>query len=300
MATMKFLADNPMTKIKMMTDYLSRSHIQYQFNYKSFVHYNYWNAVSTGFNGRRSDLRLSSSTLEHPYFFTDVKNIVYCLMTNPVNYHHNPTPNKVLNWYDFTQDTGKNHVGAIYSAFDKRYYIDRIYNQMDFYYKLKENKNMEITEEDLTTYEKFIYLFKRHKTMLVPTLKTDIIWHAHMLNSPQYVADTTSALGYILNHDDEVSKTELRRALANTANIWKNEFGQGFGPYGALALAGSGVYIAQSGITVNRNSDSGCTGTPDVTSAIMMASSNSSCGASSCGGGGSCGGGSSCGGCGGD
>ena len=310
---MKFLADNPLQKIKILTDFVSKSGTRHNFNYKSYVYYDLWNGIVSGFDKeqRRSNLLLNSRDLIYPPYFDNVKSIIYCLMTNPIIYSRNPAQNKILNWYDFTYESGTQHSGTcIYSAFDKGYYLDRIQSQMDFYKKIKDTNKLEIGPDDLTNYEKFIYLIKKHKTMLVPTFKMDVIWHAHMLNSPQYMSDTTSVLGYPLNHDDTLSTAKLRQGMANTANIWNKEFGGGFGPFQAMAMAATGIYVTQVPLSTNmqdkqdKQNSGSCGGMPDTsTSSIMMASTNSSCGASTCGGSSSCGGGSSggssCGGCGG-
>ncbi len=218
-------------------------------------------------------------------------------MTNPIHYYNNTAKYKIDDWYNFEYDTNKR--GIIYTTKQDNYYYQRLCSQWDFYHKLKKNKGLKITEADLEDYVKFLYLCKKYNTsLIVPSFKTDIIWHAHMLNNEMYATDTKNIFGYILNHNDTIPKQKLDQGLKHTTDVWNKEYGAS--PYMALGAAAAGVVYLNNG--PKKDDDvSSCVSTPDMSGVIFTGAgscSNCSNSTSSCSSTSSCGGCGGCGGCG--
>ena len=93
--------------------------------------------------------------------------------------------------------------------------------------KIKSTEDI-ISDKDINDYEKFLYLFKKYgrekNTILVPTLKIDTIWHAHMLDHKTYVEDTRDLLGYVLDHNDALPEKDLRMQFKRIAELWEKEY----------------------------------------------------------------------------
>ncbi|KAK4225451.1 hypothetical protein QBC38DRAFT_511085 [Podospora fimiseda] len=78
-------------------------------------------------------------------------------------------------------------------------------------------------------YERFIKLFSLYpKTMLVPTLDIDLVWHTHQLSAEQYETYMRERTGRYINHDDTIQKNTLGNGMDRTANIWRVEFGEDY------------------------------------------------------------------------
>jgi hypothetical protein len=63
------------------------------------------------------------------------------------------------------------------------------------------------------------------RTLLVPTLDVDLIWHAHMLSPEDYKDDCNAVLGRLLAHDDAVSENKLEASFYTTHRLWQQRFG---------------------------------------------------------------------------
>eukprot|EP01112_Ceratiomyxa_fruticulosa_P009494 TRINITY_DN2473_c0_g1_i1.p1 TRINITY_DN2473_c0_g1~~TRINITY_DN2473_c0_g1_i1.p1 ORF type:complete len:249 (+),score=33.96 TRINITY_DN2473_c0_g1_i1:551-1297(+) len=75
-------------------------------------------------------------------------------------------------------------------------------------------------------YMKFLKLVKLYgkSRMLVPTIGIDLFWHSHMLAPYSYREDCKLILGFTLNHDDEVGKQPLGKALSDTEKLWEKKY----------------------------------------------------------------------------
>ena len=292
---MNFLIKNPLDRIRTYTDFFRESNVRKSFNHEKYI--------TKNDSGSKYFLNPQRKNMVFKPYFNEVKSILYCLMLHPVDYHNNPS-RIVDNWYDFTYPMITN--GTMYEANDKSDYEKHIMCQNNFIKKLKskKNPNSQITETDLTNYEKFIYLFKKHgNSILVPTYRIDVVWHAHMLDHNQYVDDMKKILGRILDHNDDISVPILRDSLDRTSNLWEKEFGTKYAATNsALGIAGMvalSSVIDNSQYDINqyntkKNNNSGCASCynfPAINSISTSNGDDGSCGGSSCGGGGGCGGG---------
>lgn len=131
--------------------------------------------------------------------------------------------------------------------------------------------------------------YKKIKHLIVPTLEIDLFWHLHMLYPDIYRSDCYANFGFLLDHNDKLSETELSKGRILTEDLWKKSFGEfrknseymKINP--TIAIAAGAVGFSSS-VDKTKCSSGGC--------GICAGSTCGSCGGS-CGGG--CGG---CGGCG--
>lgn len=76
-------------------------------------------------------------------------------------------------------------------------------------------------------YSKFLKLLKLYpKTMLVPTLDIDLIWHTHQCSAVRYQTDTQAFCGRFIDHDDTVGKPELGDGMEKTQKLFRIRFGR--------------------------------------------------------------------------
>jgi hypothetical protein len=82
-------------------------------------------------------------------------------------------------------------------------------------------------------YRRFLHLRLRHPNVsLVPSLRIDEFWHAHILDTRAYARDCEVVFGHFLHHcpnfgrfgDDD--QAELRAAFAHTQRLYLLEFGE--------------------------------------------------------------------------
>jgi len=74
-------------------------------------------------------------------------------------------------------------------------------------------------------YQKFMMLLrdtagKKHYRHLVPTLDIDLCWHTHQLHPVQYRNWCRGNVGRLINHDDTISKIDLKDGLRATSLAW--------------------------------------------------------------------------------
>lgn len=79
----------------------------------------------------------------------------------------------------------------------------------------------------ITRYHKFMLLLKRRddgkkkkQQPLVPTLDIDLCWHTHQLHAVEYRAWCGEHLERLINHDDTISKGNLKDGLRDTSLDW--------------------------------------------------------------------------------
>jgi hypothetical protein len=76
-------------------------------------------------------------------------------------------------------------------------------------------------------YGKFLRLLKLYpKTMLVPTLDIDLVWHTHQCSHAVYVAATEVLAGRFIDHDDKLETFTLDNGMEKTKNLYRIRFGQ--------------------------------------------------------------------------
>jgi hypothetical protein len=81
----------------------------------------------------------------------------------------------------------------------------------------------------ISRYHKFMLLLKRSEDPkaagnkprhLVPTLDIDLCWHTHQLHPVEYRGWCDGQLGRLINHDDTISKNNLKDGLRETSLAW--------------------------------------------------------------------------------
>lgn len=81
----------------------------------------------------------------------------------------------------------------------------------------------------ITRYTKFLKLMALYpKTMFVPTLDIDLVWHTHQCSPSQYFDSTNKLIGRFLNHDDTIVKDKLEDGFANTKALFQVRFGKSY------------------------------------------------------------------------
>ena len=85
-------------------------------------------------------------------------------------------------------------------------------------------------KEALKDYERYLWLLykyrKRNDVPLNASYKADILWHTHILNTNQYIADCEKLVGVVLAHEpwpDRSLEEDIKIRHTNT-NIWAIEF----------------------------------------------------------------------------
>jgi len=76
-------------------------------------------------------------------------------------------------------------------------------------------------------YGNFLQLFKLYpKTMLVPTLDIDLVWHTHQLSHARYRQVTEQLVGTLIDHNDKLGKPVLDDGMQRTKNLYRIRFGE--------------------------------------------------------------------------
>jgi hypothetical protein len=79
----------------------------------------------------------------------------------------------------------------------------------------------------VTRYGNFLKLFGLYpRTMLVPTLDIDLLWHTHQCSPVQYMAATKALTGRFIDHDDKIGSETLETAMQKTADLYQIRFGE--------------------------------------------------------------------------
>ena len=74
-------------------------------------------------------------------------------------------------------------------------------------------------------YEEFLGLFRLYpRTVLVPTLDIDLVWHTHQCSPDQYHASCMSRAGRLIDHDDKISKEALGPGFERTCELYRMRF----------------------------------------------------------------------------
>lgn len=77
----------------------------------------------------------------------------------------------------------------------------------------------------LLKYERFILLNNDPNLMAVPTLDVDLAWHTHQLNPASYRRYVMKKIHHFLDHDDQVTETDLNDAFARTSKMYEKKYG---------------------------------------------------------------------------
>jgi hypothetical protein len=76
-------------------------------------------------------------------------------------------------------------------------------------------------------YGKFLKLFKLYpKTMLVPTLDIDLVWHTHQCSPSRYDVGMVKMVGRLIGHDDKLGEGILNSGFTRTKDLYRIRFGQ--------------------------------------------------------------------------
>ncbi|KAK1978078.1 hypothetical protein LZ30DRAFT_228212 [Colletotrichum cereale] len=74
-------------------------------------------------------------------------------------------------------------------------------------------------------YARFFRLIATHpRTVMVPTLDVDLVWHTHQLSPARYLAFSKRAAGRLVDHDDEIADETLGALAADMQALWADAF----------------------------------------------------------------------------
>ncbi|TKW51490.1 Glycine-rich domain-containing protein 1 [Colletotrichum tanaceti] len=78
-------------------------------------------------------------------------------------------------------------------------------------------------------YARFFRLIAAHpRTVMVPTLDVDLVWHTHQLAPARYLAHSKRAAGRLVDHDDEIEDATLGALSADMQTLWADAFGEAY------------------------------------------------------------------------
>lgn len=77
-------------------------------------------------------------------------------------------------------------------------------------------------------YLKFLQLMKESKSILVPTLDIDLLWHTHQLSPVAYDKYCKTHVGRRINHVDTVRTTKRSTGEDDTARLWAMRYGESY------------------------------------------------------------------------
>ncbi|KAH8705709.1 hypothetical protein BGW36DRAFT_422251 [Talaromyces proteolyticus] len=77
-------------------------------------------------------------------------------------------------------------------------------------------------------YLKFLQLMKESKSILVPTLDIDLLWHTHQLSPVAYDKYCKTHVGRRINHVDTIRTTKRSTGLDDTARLWATWYGESY------------------------------------------------------------------------
>ncbi len=77
-------------------------------------------------------------------------------------------------------------------------------------------------DEAVNEYLKFTEIIARYPgEFVVPSLKADLIWHAHILSGVQYENDCKAFVGSVIQHRDDYSEDKLKQGEKRTAQLYR-------------------------------------------------------------------------------
>ncbi len=89
--------------------------------------------------------------------------------------------------------------------------------------KIVATENIKIDNSSIEKYKKMLQLKKKYpRETITPTKECDIIWHCHMCDHTNYVADTYHYFGFVLLHSDDIDNIEPH--IITTIKLWNEEF----------------------------------------------------------------------------
>jgi len=92
-------------------------------------------------------------------------------------------------------------------------------------------------------YLKWLKLVRKYADkgiVLVPTIGIDLIWHTHMRLPEFYQEDVVQAVGFFLDHHDDIAEEELKNGIEKTGELWKQTYKKEYftpAPYSSLTCA---------------------------------------------------------------
>ncbi|KAH7128563.1 hypothetical protein B0J11DRAFT_274342 [Dendryphion nanum] len=83
----------------------------------------------------------------------------------------------------------------------------------------------------IVRYDRFMTLFKAHpKTLLVPTLDIDLIWHTAQCSPKKYEEQCLRLVRRIINHNDALGQVTLKDGFKETKRIYESRFTEEYDP----------------------------------------------------------------------
>ena len=187
--------------------------------------------VETHMGGTKSKLTVDFTKVCHEY-----KNIVQAINASSIFSNENPELISLIDKYIAKKDSSEETklIWAIHKLhpldYDKKDPVDRQWlinaclRQALFCRKIAPLLKSYNKSQWIREYIAFLKLYRDHKgRVLVPTLKQDFIWHAHMQDHEAYIRDTQRIVGFILNHDDDIPEDKLLKFSKETEEIKKSQ-----------------------------------------------------------------------------
>ena len=119
--------------------------------------------------------------------------------------------------------------------------IEAASRQKAFYYQvsLPHHRDSNYLDVGILRYKKFLHLKQQlPEEFIVPCYDIDLIWHTHQLNPWAYKKDMMTYIGYLFNHDDNVTDRSEGSKLYNadmlTRRHWNRVFNERFSMFGAM------------------------------------------------------------------
>lgn len=79
----------------------------------------------------------------------------------------------------------------------------------------------------ISRYGQFLKLFKLYpRTVLVPTLDIDLVWHTHQCSATGYMAATQALAGRFIDHDDKLGAATLDSGMQRTMDLYRVRFAE--------------------------------------------------------------------------
>lgn len=83
-------------------------------------------------------------------------------------------------------------------------------------------------KQAVSRYLKFLQLMKQGKSILVPTLDIDLLWHTHQLSPIAYHKYCKKHVSRRINHDDTIQSGNRSTGEDNTALLWAMRYGESY------------------------------------------------------------------------
>ena len=144
--------------------------------------------------------------------------------------------------FDLTDQGGQGDENRNYAGFESKIsykLVAAAERQSSFYYQvsLPHFRDRSFREDSLLRYKMFLLLKKKNPSkFLVPCYDIDLLWHTHQLNPQRYRDDCLKHLGFLVNHDDDVTREggQLADSDRETRQLWLKTYDVPFARPGCM------------------------------------------------------------------